>query len=714
MKRRNTAAGGITLAAFLIILAVGGSALAGGYIQVQQTVVPDEVYLAGSGGSPETATLTLTLTGTGPRGRFPIDCMLVIDVSATAQIDVAKEAAFGILSKFKEGDRAGVVAFATEAHLIVPLTDDLTRVKQAISDLSRGGKSAFGDALKLARQQLTSEGRPDAVLAEVLLTDGQSNSGSDPAIEGKMAKELGIKLISIGIGNLIDRNLLEQFASETGGLFLPRPRDDAPERIMARLAVTSAGGEITVKKILPAGISYAGGDPTPTQIDQGADGMTVLTWRVGSLGLGARWTATVLLKGTKVGEWATDAESVVTMDDFRGVPTTINISPLTLRVIAPNAAPIAAFTYGPEEPSTSEAVSFTDESSDSDGKVVAWKWDFGDGEESEAQNPEHRFAAPGTYTVSLIAIDDRGARSAPAKVEITIKNTPPTALFTCSPKEPRSGVEAVFDASGSNDIDGHVVTYSWDFDGDGAFDKTTSNPQVSYTFPSSGEVQVTLAVTDDSGGTDTYTKAIEVLPSVTAVRTIDTCLPDDVTISGGTVTVTVTITANTEVHGLTLHEEIPAGWTFTPVDNGSATLREASHDWLFMETLKDGDQRAVVYTLTAPTTPLSDHGQEQVSLTGNVGSSSPRLSQMVLGEDKVARVDTLPVLVVISRWDTEKNAIDLCLPPQVGFDQIQYAVSLWISGDEVPYTNGATIDLATMQDLIAYWLTDTSVHDPLP
>lgn len=96
---------------------------------------------------------------------------------------------------------------------------------------------------------------------------------------------------------------------------------------MARLAVTSAGGEITVKKILPAGISYAGGDPTPTQIDQGADGMTVLTWRVGSLGLGARWTATVLLKGTKVGEWATDAESVVTMDDFRGVPTTINISP---------------------------------------------------------------------------------------------------------------------------------------------------------------------------------------------------------------------------------------------------------------------------------------------------------------------------------------------------------------------------------------------------
>jgi len=714
MKRRYTAAGGLPLAVFLMVILATVAVAGADYVQVQQSVAPDEIYLAGSGGSPDSATLTLTLTGSGPADRFPIDCVFVIDVSATAAIDTAKQVAFDILNKLGDGDRVGVVAFATQADLVIPLTGDLTQVKKAIADLVRGGKSAFGDALKLARQELTSHGRPNAVLGEVLLTDGQNNVGSDPAVEGDVAKELGIKIISIGIGNLIDKNLLEEFAAKTGGLFFPRPKDTTADRVMERLTVHRAASDITVTKILPAGLSYAGGDPTPTRIDQSSDGTTTVTWKIGALGLGARWTATVLIKGEKTGKWETDADSTVTLSNFRGVTSTIPISPLEISVIAPNAAPVADFTYSPQDPSSSDVVEFTDASSDPDGEVVAWEWNFGDGGTSNEQNPQHRFTQPGSYTVTLVAVDDRGARSAAAEKTITVHNTDPTALFTCDPKQPRSGVEATLDASGSNDIDGSIVSYAWDFDGDGIFDETTGSPQVVHTFPTAGEVQVTLVVTDNAGGKGSYTKTIDVLPSVTVVRTIDTCLPDDQTIAGGVVTVTVTITANTEVHGLSLHEEIPDGWTFNAVDNGSATLREASHDWLFMETLEDGDQRVITYTLTAPDTPLPDAGVEQVSINGIVGSSSPRLTQMVLGEDKVTRVAYLPVLVVISRWDTEKNTIDLCLPPQIAFDQIQYAVSLWISGDKVPYTNNATIDLATMQDLIAYWLTDTSVHDPLP
>lgn len=715
MKRRYNAAGGLPLAVFLIsVLVVSISVVGADCVQVQQSVAPNEIYLAGSGGSPDSATLTLTLTGSGPADRFPIDCVLVIDISATAEIDAAKQMAFVILSKLGEGDRVGVVAFATQANLVIPLTDDLTQVKKAIADLVRGGKSAFGDALRLARQELTSHGRPNAVLSEILLTDGQNNVGSDPAVEGDVAKELGIKIISIGIGNLIDKNLLEEFAAKTGGLFFPRPKDTTGGRIMGHLTVRQAATDITITKVLPAGLSYAGGDPSPTRIDQNPDGTTAVTWKIGALGLGARWTATVLLKGEKTGKWETDAGSTVTMSDFRGVASTIPISSLEISVIAPNAAPVAGFAYSPQGPSSSDVVEFTDASSDPDGEVVAWEWNFGDGGTSTEQNPQHRFTQPGSYTVSLVVVDDRGARSATAEETITVRNTDPTALFTCDPKQPRSGVEATLDASGSNDIDGSIVSYAWDFDGDGNFDETTGSPQVVHTFPAAGEVQVTLVVTDDAGGKGVYTKTIDVLPSVTVVRTIDTCLPDDRTIAGGVVTVTVTITANTEVHGLSLHEDIPVGWTFKAMDSGSATLREASHDWLFLETLKDGDQRMITYTLTAPDTTLSDTGVEQVSINGIVGSSSPRLSQMVLGEDKVTRVAYLPVLVVISRWDTEKNAIDLCLPPQIAFDQIQYAVSLWISGDKVPYTNDATIDLATMQDLIAYWLTDTPVHDPLP
>ncbi len=715
MRTRHNTARGIPLAVFLmLLLAMGVSSFGSGYIHVHQTVAPSEIYVSNSGGRPSSAKLTLTLTGEGPTDRFPIDCIFVIDISATAELDKAKQAALDVLSKLGSEDRVGVVAFATQANLVVPLTGDLLQVKKAIADLTRGEKSAFGDALKLARQELTAHGRSNAVLSEVLLTDGQNNVGSDPAVECNLAKELGIKIISIGIGNLIDKNLLEKFAVDTGGLFFPRPKGTMANQIMAQLAVHQAARDIVVKKVLPAGLEYAGGKPEPTQIVQNKNGTTTIVWKIGALGIGASWTATVVLKGKRTGEWETDTGSTVTITNFRGITDTITVSSLKIAVVAPNVAPVAGFSYSPQNPSTSDVVKFTDASSDSDGKVVAWEWNFGDGGKSTEQNPQHRFSRPGSYTVSLVAVDDQGARSSIVKETITVRNTDPTALFTCDPKQPRSGVETTLDASGSNDIDGHIVSYAWDFDGDGVFDKTTSSPQVVHTFPSAGEVKVTLEVTDDAGGKGDYTKRLDILPSVTVTRTIDTCLPDDQTIAGGTVTVTVTITANTTVHGLSLHEEIPAGWTFKAVDNGNATLREASHDWLFMETLKEGDQRAVVYTLTAPDTPLSNSDMEQVSITGVVGSSSPKLSQMVLGEDKITRVAYLPVAVVISRWDTEKNTIDLCLPPQITFDQVQYAVSLWISGDKVPYTNNAVIDLATMQDLIAYWLTNTSVHDPLP
>ena len=48
-------------------------------------------------------------------------------------------------------------------------------------------------------------------------------------------------------------------------------------------------------------------------------------------------------------------------------------------------------------------VVFTDQSR---GAPVSWDWDFGDGGSSTAQNPAHHYAAPGRYTVTLIAAND--------------------------------------------------------------------------------------------------------------------------------------------------------------------------------------------------------------------------------------------------------------------------------------------------------------------
>ena len=70
-----------------------------------------------------------------------------------------------------------------------------------------------------------------------------------------------------------------------------------------------------------------------------------------------------------------------------------------------NRAPVADFTFVCEE----LTCSFTDQSEDSDGTVMAWSWDFGGGAESAAQHPQVTFADPGTYRVDQQVTDDQGA-----------------------------------------------------------------------------------------------------------------------------------------------------------------------------------------------------------------------------------------------------------------------------------------------------------------
>jgi aqualysin 1 len=147
--------------------------------------------------------------------------------------------------------------------------------------------------------------------------------------------------------------------------------------------------------------------------------------------------------------------------------------------------------------------SFTDQSSDPDGQVVAWNWDYGDGFGSTLQNPFHIYNAPGTYTVTLVVTDNDGATGT-ATQQVTLPageggNTAPRADFTAS----CSGLTCDFTDT-STDPDGTVTAWSWDFgDGQGA---TERNP--SHTYAAGGSYTVTLTVTDDAGETGTATRTL--------------------------------------------------------------------------------------------------------------------------------------------------------------------------------------------------------------
>jgi len=119
-------------------------------------------------------------------------------------------------------------------------------------------------------------------------------------------------------------------------------------------------------------------------------------------GSAAVFSDPTIINPTFVADVAGDYILELRVGDGRGGSDTDQVT------ITAHAPPTANFTYSPEQPTTWDTIQFTDQSSDSDGTVVAWVWNFGDGGSSNEQNPTHRYRLPGTYPGTLEVTDNDG------------------------------------------------------------------------------------------------------------------------------------------------------------------------------------------------------------------------------------------------------------------------------------------------------------------
>ena len=154
-------------------------------------------------------------------------------------------------------------------------------------------------------------------------------------------------------------------------------------------------------------------------------------------------------------------------------------------------------------------------SSDPDGTIETYEWNFGDGTASFLPDPTHVYATVGHYFVRLTITDNSGAVSMCSTEAIVEENEPPICDGG-GPYVAATGAPITFDGTASYDPDGTIVLYRWDF-GDG---ETGTGAQPVHSYSAPGSYTVELCVTDNFEGRQCCEVLAQVFPGGTAITPV--------------------------------------------------------------------------------------------------------------------------------------------------------------------------------------------------
>ena len=236
------------------------------------------------------------------------------------------------------------------------------------------------------------------------------------------------------------------------------------------------------------------------------DGDGTYDWSNGTTGR-AHWTYDT------PGNYTAKLRVTDNIGDFATATVSVEVRPRP-----PNQDPIA--DAGADiEVDQGDPVEFLMAGFDPDGTVVLYEWDYeGDGTYDESSalptTTVHIYYDPGTYSAVLRITDDDGAIDTDDRV-VTVnekmQNRPPTA--DAGPDlEAQIGTDVTLVGRG-NDTDGHIVTFKWDFDGNGVYDLTsTSTGTAVHVYNQLGVFMARLLVIDDQNAAATDTCNVTIIP----------------------------------------------------------------------------------------------------------------------------------------------------------------------------------------------------------
>lgn len=183
--------------------------------------------------------------------REGVEIMIAVDVSNSMlagdfspnRLERTKYALESVLDGLKE-DRVGVIVFAGDAYVQLPITSDMLTARNFISQIATNMVSkqgtALGSAISLAASSFSSASENSRAI--ILITDGE-NHEDDALAAASYAAQQGIRVYAIGVGtpegapievdgefirdengeivvSKLDEKTLQQIAAETDGAYV--------------------------------------------------------------------------------------------------------------------------------------------------------------------------------------------------------------------------------------------------------------------------------------------------------------------------------------------------------------------------------------------------------------------------------------------------------------------------------------------------------------
>jgi parallel beta-helix repeat protein len=188
--------------------------------------------------------------------------------------------------------------------------------------------------------------------------------------------------------------------------------------------------------------------------------------------------------------------AAVTVTDEDGLQDTATAS------VALGSPPTASLVLTPGGGKAQVAV-FADASgsSDADGFIASYRFDFGDGSTVGPQasaSASHVYGV-GNWTATVTVTDGTGATASASAPVTVVPNEPPVATLAVSPASVIVPGTVLADAWGSSDPDGRIVSYIFDF-GDGTVVGPLAFGAVTHDY-AVGVWTLTVTVRDENGGT---------------------------------------------------------------------------------------------------------------------------------------------------------------------------------------------------------------------